>query len=343
MNLYSEDYTVYAINTYTHCVTNDVTGFVAAPAPLFDIQSEINFYPSDCKTDEGAITAWVDNGGVQDYNYNFYWYAGLNINPGSNFYTDPSVDFSGGLGDSLNIDFPDGSLTYIGSPQAHRNNQEGPTIYNLGDGAYSVVVEDRSTGCKEYIEIALPSIITPPTLLGTVQGSSLCPYTIGDGIVEAAINPDSLIAQSLDNDDYDFYLYNGVSTDAGDLITGPLVGNPGIFTFTELSNTLAPGYYTVVANEKVSGSYCPSVPLTLEIESLALPPVVTLNSALLNNTSCDSTVVNGQIELLVAKTRYGCFASGAAKHNSTWRIRQISDRGTSPISKVGGGKEQPPP
>ena len=152
--------------------------------------------------------------------------------------------------------------------------------------------------------------------MGTVQGSTLCPYTVGDGIVEAAINPDSLIAQGLDNDDYDFYLYNGVSTDPADIIIGPLLGDPGIFTYTELSSTLAPGFYTVVANEKVSGSYCPSVPLTLEIDPLALPPVISLNSALINNTSCDSTVVNGQIDLLVSKDPDDL--TGPATYALTW-------------------------
>ncbi len=314
VDLYSEDYTVYAVNSYTHCISNDVTGFVAAPAALFDIQSEINFYPSDCETDEGALTAWVDNGGIRDYNnYSFYWYAGRNINPGSNFYTDPPVAF---VGDSLNTDFPDGSISYSGSPQPHRNVQEGPTIYNLGDGMYSVLVQDHSSGCFEYLEIPLPSIITPPTLLGTVQGSTLCPYDIGDGIVEAAINPDSLTSQNLFNSDYDFYLYEGISTDAVDLVSGPILGEPDRITFTELSNILAPGYYTVVANERVSGSYCPSVPLTLEIEPLALPPVVSLNSDLINNSSCDSTWVNGMIDLLVEKDPDDL--TGPSTYSLTW-------------------------
>jgi len=325
VDLFSEDYTVYAENTYTHCITNDITGFVAAPSALYTIDSEINFYPSDCNTSEGAITAWVDDGS-RNYNYNFYWYEGRNINPGSNFYTDPPVAFNGGI---LNNDFPDGSLTYLGSPQPNRNAQEGPTIYNLGDGVYSVVVEDRVTGCQEYIEIALPSIITPPTLLGTVDGSTLCPYTIGDGEVTAAIQPDSLIAQGLLNSDYDFYLYDGISTAPGDLITGPLLGAPDMITFTSLSNTLAPGYYTVVANEKVSGSYCPSVPLTLEIEPLALPPVVSLNTALINNTSCDSTMVNGQIELLVAKDPEDL--TGPTTYDLTW----TSTSSTTPANSAG--------
>jgi hypothetical protein len=127
VDLYSEDYTVYAVNTYTHCLSNDVTGFVAAPAPLFTIESEINFYPSDCNTSEGALTAWVDNGGSRDYNnYSFYWYDGRNINPGSNFYTDPPVEFTG---DSLDINLPDGSLTYIGMPFAPpRNRNEGRAL-----------------------------------------------------------------------------------------------------------------------------------------------------------------------------------------------------------------------
>jgi hypothetical protein len=194
--------------------------------------------------------------------------------------------------------------------------REGPSIYNLADGVYSVLVQDHSTGCFEYKEIALPSIITPPTLLGTVQGSTLCPYDIGNGIVTAAINPDSLMAQSLLNSDYDFYLYEGISTTTSDLITGPLQGEPNTIDFTELSNTLAPGYYTVVANETVSGSYCPSVPLTLEIESLALPPVISLDSDLINNTSCDSTHVNGQIELVVSKDPDD--VTGPSTYELTW-------------------------
>jgi hypothetical protein len=310
--LYSEDYTVYAVNTYTHCVTNDITGFVAAPAPLFDIQNEINFFPSDCETDEGAITAWIDNGGTRDYNYNFFWYEGRNINPGSNFYTDPSVAFSGPI---LNNDFP-AAIAYIGSPQPNRAAQEGPTIYNLGDGVYSVVVEDRNSGCMEYVEIALPSIITPPTLLGTVQGSTICPYTIGNGIVETAIHPDSLIAQGLFNSDYEFFLFEGISTDINDTIGAPVFGPADQVSFTQMSNTLAPGFYTIVAEEQVSGSFCPSVPLTVEIRSLALPPVVELNTAILNNTSCDSTVVNGEIELLVSQDPAD--STVASTYSSTW-------------------------
>jgi hypothetical protein len=296
-NLFSEDYTVYAINTYTHCLTNDITGFVAAPDPLFEILSEINFYPSDCQADSGAITSWVNNVGIRDYNYNFYWYEGRNINPGSNFYTYPPVAFNGPI---LNNDFPS-ALPYIGSPQPNRNAQEGPTIYNLGDGVYSVVVEDRNSGCLEYIEVALPSIITPPTLLGIVQGSTLCPYTIGNGIVEAAIHPDSLVSQGLLNSDYEFSLFEGISTDTSEMIGAPLFGAPDQVSFTQMSNLLAPGFYTIVAEEQVSGSFCPSVPLTVEILPLALPPIVDLASDLIHNTSCDSTVVNGQIELDISK------------------------------------------
>ncbi len=295
--LYSEDYTVYALNTYTHCVTNDITGYIAAPAPLFDIRSEINFYPAQCRVSEGALTAWVDNGGARDYSYNFYWYDGLNINPGSNFYTDPPVGFSGPI---LSNDIPDPALTYVGSPQANRNPNEGPTIYNLESGAFSVVVEDPTTGCMEYVEINLPSIITPPTLLGTVKGSEICPYTIGDGIVTIAVQEDS-IPVGFDNSDYEFFLYQGVSTDPANQLGAPQFGVPDRFLFTELSNTLAPGYYTVEAIEHISGANCPSIPLTLEIRALALPPVVDLASDLVHNTSCDSTVVNGQIELDVSK------------------------------------------
>ncbi|MGD9327739.1 MAG: gliding motility-associated C-terminal domain-containing protein [Cyclobacteriaceae bacterium] len=293
VNLYADDYTVYAVNTYTHCISNTVTGTLVAPAPLFEILSEVNFYPSDCQADSGALTSWVNNAGVRDYNFNFYWYEGRNINPGSNFYTDPQVAFEGPV---LNNDFPS-AIPYLGSPQPNRNTQEGPTIYNIGDGIYSVVVEDRNTGCMEYLEVPLPSIITPPTLLGTVQGSSLCPYTIGDGIVEAAIDPDSLGAQGLLNSDYEFFLFEGISTDINDTIGAPVLGFPDTITFTRLSDSLAPGFYTIVAEEQVSGSFCPSVPLTVEILPLALPPVVDLATDILHNTSCDSAFVNGAIEL----------------------------------------------
>jgi gliding motility-associated-like protein len=327
--MYSDFYTVYAENTYTHCMTDSITGYVNPPPPLFTIDHELNFIPSDCNTNEGAITASV---GGNITNYSFWWYEGRNINAGSTFYTDPTVEFAG---DSLLINSPDPMLTYSGTTYAPRNTQEGPTIYALRDGIYSVVVEDHSNGCKEYIEINLPSVATPPAIVGNVTGSTICPYDVGNGTASAAIHPDSLIAYGYNNDQYNFYLYEGISTDGADLIGSAEPGDTGVGNFTLLSNALAPGYYTMQAVEQITASNCPSVPLTVFIDSLAKNPIVDLVSDIVSNNACDSASVNGAIELGVFKDPTD--GTGPTTYDITWT--QTSSTPPGDLLGVAGGPQ----
>ena len=105
VNLYSDYFTVFVENITTHCFSDTVSTFINPPPTLHDIQSQINNYPSNCGEFGGVLSAWVDPppaGGNRDTtSYDFYWHRGVNINPGTNFYTNPAVEFSG---DSVQID-----------------------------------------------------------------------------------------------------------------------------------------------------------------------------------------------------------------------------------------------
>jgi hypothetical protein len=109
-----------------------------------------------------------------------------------------------------------------------------------------------------------------------------------------------LVPAGLTFQDFSYGLYRGENPDPGQLINPPGTIGPGAGVTNPVAySALAPGLYTIEVRQEFS-SRCP-VYKVVEIESLALPPIVDLVGALKENTACDVNSADGSAEIAVSQ------------------------------------------
>ncbi len=298
----ADNYTAYVVNTYTGCVSPTVTGQIVSPDPLFTIETQVNLQPASCAESEGVITAFVTDGGATTAGYSFEWYSGTITNAGqippATFYTDPAVSFNGS---PLEIDpdnlfgttWPAGAA--LPAPQAPTGTFTGPTLYGRPSGAYTVVVTDESTNCKEYTTVFLQFLEEPIVILAEITPDD-CEGDNGAVSVDIQIPA----VATTDPTDYKIWLIPGSNPElvpqtdpttpfAPINVTSP-TGEGNLFS------DLAAGVYTIVAQENPSAvpTGCFSAPILLDLRE-SLPPLMTFVSSDAN-TNCVAPG-NGALEI----------------------------------------------
>jgi hypothetical protein len=227
--IYSDFYTVLATDLDANCVSDPVTIFLDRPPALFTIMSNVNFQPTLCNDDSGIITAWVDldtdanpSLAETDYtNYSFEWYEGAPTDPNANYFTDPVPVFVPNT--ALDVDQ---NNIYPGSvpPAAGADNVDyfgpdsqfnGATLLGSVDGAYTVVITDLVSGCREFLTIQLPFNAAQAVSIVSFTDSQICPLSIGDGTIEVETDPATL--GGFIQTDFTHFI-----------IPGTNVGNPGL-------------------------------------------------------------------------------------------------------------------
>ncbi|UXP31860.1 gliding motility-associated C-terminal domain-containing protein [Reichenbachiella agarivorans] len=197
--------------------------------------------------------------------------------------TYPSVDFTLGQAD-MYCDGGNGELTVATDAAAPvtiewtHDPAAGATITGLDSGPYEVTITDGVTGCKITETYTVP-FIPEEIQLDLVTDVIMIPSTDctpGNGSIElTSINPDLL-------SDYTYFLHTGNYT----VNAGVDMGNNPVFTGL-MANT-----YYIEAKSNVSG--CLSEVFEIEVEDASTPPVVELESFLLQ-TNCDPSNPNGSL------------------------------------------------
>jgi gliding motility-associated-like protein len=233
-NLYSGYYTLQVIDIINNCSVDEVTVFLDEPAPLFDIQFNVNLRPANCAASSGVLTAYIDAnsnntidaGEVNYASYQYTWYVGLPTDASASYYTNPEVAF-------LAAEFAVDPLTMIKVPPivgtlglgidyfdsetpGDITETHGATIFNQESQTYTVVVEDLATGCKEFKSFFLPFVDAQTNTFVTKTDDTDC--TIDNGTLE-------IIVKESDGTDANqsLYIVNLYNTQVPDLgVTVPI-------------------------------------------------------------------------------------------------------------------------
>ncbi len=291
------NYTAIATNNVTSCKTSDFTDVINGPGPLFNLGFEINNRPASCADSDGVVTAFVDSGGgvpAPFNNFTFQWFQGNPTNglsiPSPSFYTDPVVKF---IQPALDVD-PSALFgnAYPGSPapQVPTSAKTGPTLFGRKSGTYSVVVERKSDGCKEFQTVFLPFLQEPVIILARIKPDE-CAGDVGEIEVEltAPFPPNQYLLQ----------IYSSpnplLGTDAPlDEFSAAATGN--------IFSSLASGVYTIVARENplIIPTACYSSPVLVQLIE-ALPPVVDILGSFANSTCVGAPLVgDGSLQIKVS-------------------------------------------
>jgi hypothetical protein len=267
-NLAPGSYTVVVQDNVTKCNASQVVGTLSDASPAINITVTNVALPTTCGATNSEMDATAN--GVTA-GYSFDWYAGVPSNSGvPNYFTNPPV-FN-----------PPGSL---GS---------GDKLFGQVDGLYTVQVTDLSTGCKNFLPNTLPFQNAHAVIKIVKKNSTICPYTTGNGSIEIEIfNPVAPPPPVGTNEtSYVVSLLQGATT-----IVAPFNPTVPVGSFV-VSNTLAPGSYTLAVQEKYSASQC-FVYQDVLIGADALPPVITLASSIVSNSACGASSYDGQISIHV--------------------------------------------
>jgi hypothetical protein len=264
------NYTVVAQNNATKCNSSQVIKSVADASPAINIAVTNVALPTTCGATNSEMDATA-NGVVAGYT--FTWYNGVPVNAGApDYFTNPPV-FN-----------PPGALGI------------GDKLFGQTDGLYSVEVTDNSTGCKNLLPNTLPFQNSHAVIKITKTNSTICPYATGNGSIEIEIFNPALPPPPPGTDETSYFvsLTQGATT-----IVAPY--HPGVATGSFLvSNTLAPGSYTLGVQETYSASKC-YIYEDVIIGADALPPVITLASSIISNSACGVAGYDGQIAIHVDK------------------------------------------
>ncbi len=295
------NYTAIATNNVSRCKTSDFTDVVNGPSgPLFNVTLEINNRPASCADSDGVITAFVDSGGgvpAPFNNFTFQWFQGNPTNglavPTPNFYTDPQVQF---VQPALAVD-PSSLFgnPYPGSPapQAPTSVNTGPTLFGRQSGTYSVVVENNSTGCKEFKTIFLPFIQEPVIILARIKPDE-CVVSVGEIEVElqAPFPANNYFLQIYPSANPVLNTGSGGDTPLASIVAAPL---------NNIFAGLESGIYTIVARENpgIINSGCYSSPVLVQLIE-ALPPIVDVTGSGVNTTCVASPLAgDGSIQIKI--------------------------------------------
>jgi len=315
-NVFVGDWTVIATDIDANCTTDPVTvtmGENIAPPLQFTIGAEISRVTSSCNVGTGAITAFADMDGngllsagdiTDDAQYSFEWYVGApNNSPPATFLTNPALMFNAA---KLDVDpsntggtpsSPPSVLTFPGpganyltdtySSSAVGGGTDGPTLWNMQSGTYTVVVTDlvNANGCSQYFTIDLPFQDSSLNNISSIVSDQSC--TSDNGSISANILLSSAdVAAGRTQGDYSIHLISGSSpvTTFGIPISVSngvnhldLVLSPAVFT------NLPPGNYSVVSEQRF-GDGCFSPITGITIDSAARQPDLT--EVLTPNTNC---------------------------------------------------------
>jgi len=292
------NYTAVATSNVTKCKTADITDVVNGPGPLFNIDLEINNRPASCADSDGVITAFVNVGGgvpAPFGDFVFQWFQGNPTNglasPTPSFYTSPSVQF---IQPPLVVD-PNSisGVPFPGSPspQAPTGVNTGPTLFGRTSGTYSVVVQRKSDGCKEFKTVFLPFLQEPVIILARIKPDE-CSGDVGEVEVE--------LTAPFPANQYFLQIYptsNPVlGTDIPLDVINPAAGTNNLFS------SLASGVYTIVARENpgIIPTACYSSPVLVQLIE-ALPPKVDILGSTANSTCVGAPLIgDGSLEIKIS-------------------------------------------
>lgn len=278
-NLIPGYYTVAVRDNTTFCISQPVTEEVDDVS----IKSIINItlgpvLPSTCGVADGQMTAMV-TGGVGPFD--LFWHNGGPDNADIDFFTNPPQ-----FTPPNDVPFNSALATTTSS------------LLSLESKLYTLIVKDQGNGCGNYETVFLP-FTDSHDIDETLTPSSICPYTIGNGEIEVEVINIPAVPAGLTFGDFSYALYSGENPLAANQIgarIGP--GAPPVIN-PMLYSALAPGKYTIEVKQEFSGG-CP-VYKVVEIESDALPPVISLVGALTSNTACDLTSADGAATINISK------------------------------------------
>ncbi|MBT1689130.1 T9SS type B sorting domain-containing protein [Dawidia soli] len=272
LSLIPGTYTVVAKDNATRCVSQPVSRQVADNTEKTTLAISIDVRPAHCAVGGGAMTATLTGGEGPTFDY--AWFRGGPLNDSVNFFNNPPV-FNPAAAFDQNL-----------------GGGASDQITGLNSDLYTLVILDGGNGCGNYETIFLPfqnaHVVTP-----VVTPSTICPYDVGNGAVEATVTS---LAVGKTIDDYIYRFYTGENPLAANQVgpdIGPAPGNPNPITYA----SLAPGMYTV----EVRQGFAPNCPVyeVVEVKSQALAPVITLNGALSANTSCDTNAADGSAQVAI--------------------------------------------
>lgn len=283
-NLIPGYYTVVAKNNVTTCLSQPVTRQVIDAILLTSITVTLGpGFPSTCGSFDGEMTATVNggSGGTVD----LLWHNGGPVNTNINFFNNPpafnppnDVTFASALGQTI-------------PANSH--------ITNLESKLYTLVVKDNGNGCGNYKTIFLP-FQDAHDIAETLTPSNICPYTIGNGEIEVQVIDIPAVPAGLTFQNFSYSLYRGENPDPSELIIPPGTVGPGAAVINPMTYaSLAPGKYTIEIKQAF-GSNCP-IYKVVEIESLALPPLVSIVGGLKANTACDINASDGSAEVAISQ------------------------------------------
>ena len=317
-NLIPGYYTVVARDNFTTCLSQPVTREVLNAI----VQTNINItlgpgFPSTCGSFDGEMTGNVTggSGGTVD----LFWHYGGPVNSNINFFDNPP-EFN------APNDVPFATVAGASVPAASN-------ITGLESRIYTLLVHDNGNGCGNYKTIFLP-FQDAHEIAETLTPSTICPYTIGNGEIEVEVTSIPAFPVGLTYQDFSYRLYAGENPDPANLITPPGAVGPGAsVTDPMIYSSLAPQKYTIEVKQEF-GSNCP-VYKVVEIESLALPPLVNLVGSLTANTACDLNSADGAAEINIAQDPN----DGTAGNTYTLGISPSPITGSYPVSGLGVGNQ----
>jgi hypothetical protein len=277
-------YTVVAQDNATTCLSQPTTREVVNATQ----QTAINFtlgpnFPSTCGSFDGEMSALVTggSGGTLD----LMWHYGGVSNNNINFFNNPPQFPSPN-------DVPFATATGLSTPASS-------VLTNLESRLYTLVVKDNGNGCGNYETVFLP-FQDAQEIAETLTPSTICPYNVGNGAIEVQVTAIPSVPAGLTFQDFSYSLYAGSNPVASALVTPPGTRGPGPSVTDPMTyGSLAPGQYTIEIRQGF-GSNCP-VYKVVEIDKLALPPVVDLVGMLTANTACDITMSNGQAQIAISQ------------------------------------------
>ena len=282
-NLIPGYYTVVAKDNVTTCLSQPVTREVIDAIQLTTINVTLGpGLPSTCGAFDGEMTGNVTggSGGTVD----LLWHYGGPINDSINFFNNPP-EFT------PPNDVPFNTVSGAAVPAASY-------ITNLESRLYTLVVHDNGNGCGNYETIFLP-FQDAHEITETLTPSTICPYDIGNGEIEVVVSSIPAVPAGLTFQDFSYSVYKGENPVPALLLNPPGTTPGSSATNPMVYSSLAPGMYTIEVRQEY-GSLCP-VYKVVEIESLALPPLVNLVGALTANTACDINSADGAAEINISQ------------------------------------------
>lgn len=278
------NYTVVAQDNATTCLSQPVTRAVTDATQLTSIAITLGpNFPSTCGALDGEMSAVITggSGGTLDLS----WHYGGVINNDINFFDNPPQF-------AAPNDVPFATVSGASVPAASM-------LSSLESRLYTLVVKDNGNGCGNYETVFLP-FQDAHEIAETLQPSTICPYTVGNGSIAVAVNAIPAVPPGLTFQNFSYSLYQGANPDPAELVTPPGTRGPGASVTDPMTyGGLAPGLYTIEVRQAF-GSNCP-VYKVVEIDKLALPPWVDVVGTLTANTACDVNASDGSAEISISQ------------------------------------------